>query len=613
MHSVFLYHAVSAGLDMGIVNAGMLEIYEEIDPKLRTLVSNVVLNKNADAAEHLLNEAESYKQDKSQSASPVEADWRKLPLQERISHALVKGIDSHIAEDTAEAHKILPRPLDVIEGPLMTGMKIVGKLFGEGKMFLPQVVKSARVMKKAVAYLEPFMEAEKKNKTSLQSQGTFVIATVKGDVHDIGKNIVAVVLGCNGYKVVDLGVMTNVTTIMKAIEEHQADIVGLSGLITPSLDEMIFNLGEFERAGLKLPVLIGGATTSRVHTAVKLDPHYSGVVANVGDASLVVEVCNKLLSPNTKTEYAKEVKEKNKAAREHYLSSIKSTDSITVDEARLKKYKCDWSAVDIAKPTEKGILTIPVTVEELVKYIDWSPLFWAWGLKGTYPNILKSEKYGVEATKLFADSQILLNQVINEKRVRPRTRIGIFSAKSDGEEVMVYSEKDILLERLHFDRQTRAKVANNDIYYCLADFIAPSALPREDHIGFFVVTAGEEIDIMAKEFERQHDDYNSIMIKAIGDRLAEAAAEFCHLKMRENFGITEDLSREDIIAEKYRGIRPAPGYPACPDHSEKAKIWKILDVEQALGVRLTENYAMTPASSVSGYYFMHPEAKYFAI
>lgn len=613
MHSVFLYQAVSAGLDMGIVNAGMLEIYEEIDPKLRNLVSDVVLNKHIDAAENLLKEAEDFKQSKSRGTALVEDDWRKLPLQERISHALVKGIDTHIAEDTAEAHKIFPRPLDVIEGPLMTGMKIVGRLFGEGKMFLPQVVKSARVMKKAVAYLEPFMEAEKKNKTSLQSQGTFVIATVKGDVHDIGKNIVAVVLGCNGYKVVDLGVMTNVTTIMKAITEHDADIVGLSGLITPSLDEMIFNLGEFEKAGLRIPVLIGGATTSRVHTAVKLDPHYSGVVANVGDASLVVEVCNKLLSPNTKFEYATAVKQKNKETRESYLNSLSSSDSITVEDARRKKYTCDWTAVDFAKPVEKGIFTIPVTVEELAKYIDWSPFFWAWGLKGTYPQILKSEKYGVEATKLFEESLILLNQIIKENRVRPRTRVGIFSAKSDKEEVMVYSENGTLLERLHFDRQTRAKVANNDIYYCLADFIAPVSARLEDYIGFFVVTAGEEIDVMAKEFERQHDDYNSIMTKALGDRIAEAAAEFCHMKIRENFGISENLSREDIIAEKYRGIRPAPGYPACPDHSEKVKIWKLLNVEQALAVSLTENYAMTPASSVSGYYFMHPNAKYFAI
>lgn len=614
MHSVFLYHSVQNGLDMGIVNAGMLEVYEEIDPTLRKLVTDVVLNLNPDAAENLLKEAELYKADKTiDKTQPTVADWRKLPLQERITHALVKGIDSHIALDTAEAHKTYPRPLDVIEGPLMAGMKVVGSLFGEGKMFLPQVVKSARVMKKAVAYLEPFMEEEKKNKTSLQSQGTFVIATVKGDVHDIGKNIVAVVLGCNGYKIVDLGVMVNVTQIMKAISEHNADIVGFSGLITPSLDEMIFNLSEFERAGLKIPVLIGGATTSRVHTAVKLDPHYSGVVAHVGDASLVVEVCNKLLSPNTQAEYALDIKQKNKSAREHYLNSKSAADQITLEEARAKKFQCDWETVEISQPQRKGVFSLPVTIEDLVPLIDWSPFFWAWELKGTYPNILKSEKYGVEATKLFDDAQTMLQQMIVGGRIKPRTRIGIFSAKSDMDEVLIFDEKNKPLEKLRFDRQTRTKVSNNDIYYCLADFIAPTAVDRKDHIGFFVVTAGDEIEKISKEYEKNLDDYNSILTKAIGDRLAEAAAEYCHKQMRENFGIFEDLSREDIIAEKYRGIRPAPGYPACPDHSEKAKIWKLLDVEKTLGVRLTENYAMTPSSSVSGYYFMHPGAKYFAI
>ncbi|MFZ3231111.1 MAG: methionine synthase [Pseudobdellovibrio sp.] len=614
MHSVFLYHAVQAGLDMGIVNAGMLEIYEQIDPTLRNLVTDVILNLNPEAAENLLKVAETFKPDKNQEkvAAQVE-DWRKLPLQERVSYALVKGIDSHIAVDTEEARLALGRPLNVIEGPLMEGMKVVGKLFGEGKMFLPQVVKSARVMKKAVAYLEPFMEEEKKVKNSLQSQGTFVIATVKGDVHDIGKNIVGVVLACNGYKIVDLGVMTNVVQIMKAIEEHQADIVGLSGLITPSLDEMIFNLQEFERAGLKIPVLIGGATTSRVHTAVKLDPHYSGVVAHVGDASLVVEVCNKLLSPNTRSNYALESKEKNKVTRDNYLDSINPADTLSVEEARQKKYHCNWNEVEIAKPKKAGIFSIPLSVEELAKYIDWSPFFWAWELKGTYPNILSSEKYGVAATALFEDAKVLLNKMIQEKRVQPRSRIGIFSALSKNENVFIYNEANQELAKLHFDRQARKKVSNNDIFYSLADFIAPIDSKLEDHLGFFVVTAGEEIDKMAKEFEKNNDDYNSILTKAIGDRLAEAAAEFCHKQMRENFGIFENLSSADLIAERYRGIRPAPGYPACPDHSEKAKIWKLLDVEKQLGVTLTESYAMTPASSVSGYYFMHSGAKYFAV
>lgn len=611
MHSVFLYHAMQAGLDMGIVNAGMLEVYEEVDPSLRKLVEAVVLNQNSHAAEELLKVAEQYKAEKS-SEKAVSEDWRHQSLQERITHALVKGIDTYIVEDTEEARKSLGRPLNVIEGPLMEGMKVVGGLFGEGKMFLPQVVKSARVMKKAVAYLEPFMEEEKKSKTGLQSQGTFVIATVKGDVHDIGKNIVSVVLACNGYKVVDLGVMTPVQNILKAAEEHQADIIGLSGLITPSLDEMIFNLGEFQRAGVKLPVLIGGATTSRVHTAVKLDPHYDSVVAHVGDASLVVEVCNKLLSPNTRETYAVECKATNKTLRESYLKSQQEAKVLTVPEAREKKYQENWSQVSMATPARKGVFDIPVSLETLVDYIDWGPFFWAWELKGTFPQILKSEKYGVEATKLYEDAKSLLKQMILEKRVQPKARVGIYTAHAKDENVFVKNTSGQVIETLHFDRQTREKVANNDIYYSLADFIAPEQGPQ-DHMGFFVVTAGDEIDVMAKEFEKRHDDYNSILVKAIGDRLAEATAEYAHKQVREIFGIRESLTNEDLIQEKYRGIRPAPGYPACPNHSEKTKIWKLLDAEAATGVRLTETFAMTPPASVCGYYFMNPNSKYFAI
>lgn len=614
MHAVFLYHAVRAGLDMGIVNAGMLEVYEEIDPTLRQLVENVILNKSPEAAENLLKAAEAYRGEKGAEKEVLTDEWRNGSLQERITHALVKGIDLHIVEDAEEARKALGRPLNVIEGPLMEGMKVVGGLFGEGKMFLPQVVKSARVMKKAVAYLEPFMEEEKRsNKTSLQSQGTFVIATVKGDVHDIGKNIVSVVLACNGYKVVDLGVMTPVQNIVKAISEHQADMVGLSGLITPSLDEMIFDLQEFERAGLKIPVLIGGATTSKVHTAVKLDPHYSGAVAHVGDASLVVEVCNKLLSPNTRSEYTEQVKKTNTSLRENYLKSQGEQESLSLAEARLKKFQCDWQKVEIAVPQRKGVYEVPLDLKTLTEYIDWSPFFWAWELKGSFPKILESPKYGIEATKLFDDGRALLEKMISEKRVKPTALVGVFAANSEVDEVFVYDESHHCLETLRFDRQTRKKVVNHDTYYCLADFIAPKSADRKDHIGFFVVTAGDEIDVMAKKYEKELDDYNSILVKAVGDRLAEAAAEYVHQYMRENFGIKENLSREDIIAEKYRGIRPAPGYPACPDHSEKKKIWRLLEVEKRLGVRLTENYAMTPPASVSGYYFMHPDAKYFAI
>ncbi|WP_413944589.1 methionine synthase [Bdellovibrio sp. HCB-162] len=613
MHAVFLYHAVKSGLDMGIVNAGMLEVYEQVDPHLRTLVEDVVLNKSSKASEELLRAAEQYKEEKAQAKNQGAEDWRKLSLQERVTHALVKGIDTHIVEDAEEARQTLGRPLNVIEGPLMEGMKVVGELFGSGKMFLPQVVKSARVMKKAVAYLEPFMEEEKKAKTSLQSQGTFVIATVKGDVHDIGKNIVSVVLACNGYKVVDLGVMTPVQNIMKSIEEHNADMVGLSGLITPSLDEMIFNLGEFQRAGLKIPVLIGGATTSKVHTAVKLDPHYEGVVAHVADASLVVEACNKLLSPNSKEAYAHDVKKKNHEMRESYIKSLNESESLSLSEARSKKFKCDWDSVDIATPSKTGVFDIPVTIQDVAEYIDWSPFFWAWELKGTFPNILKSEKYGEEAAKLYRDAQEMLGKIIKENRVRPQSLVGIFEAKSQEDEVMVFNESGTVIEKLRFDRQTRKKVANNDTYYCLADFVAPVEVERRDHIGMFVVTAGEQIDEIAKEFEKDNDDYSSILVKAIGDRIAEALAEYTHKKVRELFGIQEDLSNEDLIAEKYRGIRPAPGYPACPDHSEKKKMWKLLGADERTCVRLTENFAMTPPSSVSGYYFMHPGAKYFAI
>ncbi|NUN04164.1 MAG: methionine synthase [Bdellovibrio sp.] len=614
MHAVFLYHAFKAGLDMGIVNAGMLEVYEEIEPELRRLVENVVLNKSTEAAEELLAAAEKYKEDSKSHDKKVSPDeWRSLSLQERITHALVKGIDTHIVADAEIARAQLGRPLDVIEGPLMEGMKVVGRLFGEGKMFLPQVVKSARVMKKAVAYLEPFMEEEKRSRTSLQSQGTFVIATVKGDVHDIGKNIVSVVLACNGYKVVDLGVMTSVQTILKAAEEHRADIIGLSGLITPSLDEMIFNLQEFQRLGIKTPVLIGGATTSKIHTAVKLTPHYDGVVAHVADASLVVEVCNKMTSPLHKEKFASENKQMNTSLRENYLQSLDPAQSVPLEEARKNKFQCDWQSVEIASPQQTGVWEVPLKLADIAEYIDWSPFFWAWELKGTYPQILKSEKYGEEARKLHQDAMAMLQSFIEGGRVQPKSLVGVFPASAKDEEVFVLDAKGNRLQTLHFDRQTRKKVANNNVFYSLADFIAPEGSARKDHIGFFTVTAGSAIDEIAKEFEKAHDDYSSILVKAVGDRIAEALAEYTHQYMRQQFGIFENLSKEDIIAERYRGIRPAPGYPACPNHSEKTKIWSLLSVAERIGVTLTENFAMNPPASVSGYYFMHPQAKYFAV
>lgn len=614
MHAVFLYHAVKAGLDMGIVNAGMLEVYEEIDPELKQKVEAVILNQHPHAAEELLQVAEKYKSDKS---GPVVEDlaWRYESLEKRIAHALVKGIDSFIVEDTEEARQKLGRPLNVIEGPLMDGMKIVGELFGQGKMFLPQVVKSARVMKKAVAHLEPFMDLEKNQATSLQSQGVFVIATVKGDVHDIGKNIVSVVLACNGYKVIDLGVMTPMAKIIEALREHKADILGLSGLITPSLDEMIFDLQELQREGFDLPVLIGGATTSRVHTAVKLDPHYAGPVAHVADASLVVEVCNKLLSPNSKLEYREQLKVKNSEIRESYLDSLKTPDSVTLEEARAQKYVIDWSQESLAVPNKTGVWDYQVSLTEVIKLIDWSPFFWAWELKGTYPQILSSEKYGKEATQLFKDAQVLLEKIVKENLFAPKIRVGVYEAYAENETVTVLNNKGQTLEELSFERQLRKKVANNKTHFSLADFIKPKEFPGKDHIGFFVVTSGFEVETVAATYEKQQDDYSAILVKALGDRIAEALAEWAHKQMRDNFGFGKDekLSAADIISEKYRSIRPAPGYPACPNHAQKMKIWRLLDVEKATGVQLTETYAMNPPSSVCGYYFMSSHAKYFAI
>ncbi|MEK6772754.1 MAG: methionine synthase [Bdellovibrionota bacterium] len=608
MHSVFLYHAIKAGLDMGIVNAGMLEIYEEIDPELKQLCENVILNKHKNASEELITWAESHKTDKSTvgDSKKEQSEWRNLGLEERMVHALVKGIDSHIVEDTEEARKKLNRPLDVIEGPLMSGMKVVGQLFGEGKMFLPQVVKSARVMKKAVAYLEPFMDEEKK-KTGLQNQGTMVIATVKGDVHDIGKNIVGVVMACNGYKVIDLGVMVQGAKIFDEARAHKADMIGLSGLITPSLEEMITNAKEMERQGFKIPLLIGGATTSRVHTAVKIDPHYSGPVIHVSDASLVVEACRGLIGEKS-TQRAVEIKKDSKIIRDSYQSSV-SLDLVSLAEARAKKYKCDWDKIDIAKPSKTGVFEIPVRVEDIVDYIDWSPFFWAWELKGLYPKIFEHPKYGDEARKLFNDGQLLLRRALVEKKILPKILVGIFPAYSEGDDIIVENQK------FYFMRQQRAKDAVNGTHYCLSDFIAPKSANKQDHLGCFVVTAGPEIETWAKKLENENDDYNSILVKALGDRMAEALAEYAHKKVREIFGYgkTEDLTNAELIAEKYRGIRPAPGYPACPDHTAKFTLWEMLQVQERIGVKITETAVMSPASSVSGFYFVHPESKYFHV
>ncbi len=614
MHSVFLYHAIKAGMDMGIVNAGMLEIYEEIEPQLRTLCENVILNKNKNASEELIAWAEANKSSASESSvnKKEQDEWRKLSLEERISHSLVKGIDTYIVEDTEEARKKLSRPLDVIEGPLMNGMKVVGELFGQGKMFLPQVVKSARVMKKAVAYLEPFMEEEKK-RTGLQNKGTMVIATVKGDVHDIGKNIVGVVMACNGYKIIDLGVMVQGAKIFEEAKKHQADLIGLSGLITPSLDEMINNAKEMERLGFKTPLLIGGATTSRVHTAVKIDPHYSGAVVHVNDASLIIEACHNLIGEKAE-ERTREIKIQSQKVRENYQQSS-THELVSIEEARSKKFKCNWDKLEMPIPTQTGVFEIPVRPEDVVSYIDWSPFFWAWELKGMYPKIFENPKYGDEARKLFKDATELLTQAILKKKINPKILVGIFPAWSQDDDVNVELGKNGETKTFHFLRQQRAKDVINGTHYCLSDFVAPKESSKKDHFGCFVVSAGHEIEKWAKEFENQNDDYNSILAKAIGDRIAEALAEYAHKKVRENFGYgkTENLSSEDLIAEKYRGIRPAPGYPACPDHTSKFLIWEILNAKEKIGVELTESAMMMPGSSVSGFYLMNPESKYFHV
>ena len=630
MHSVFLYHAIQNGLDMGIVNAGMISVYDDIKPELKKLLEDVVLNRTDDGTEKLLDYSktiQSKSANKTDDASKNE--WRNLALEERLKHSLVHGIDNFINEDTAEALKLLGRPIHVIEGPLMSGMKVVGDLFGVGKMFLPQVVKSARVMKKAVAYLEPFLLEEKaKNAQATKSnKKTVLMATVKGDVHDIGKNIVGVVLACNGYEVIDLGIMTPFHKIIEAIHTHKPDVVGFSGLITPSLDEMIFNLTEMKKQGIHVPVLIGGATTSRVHTAVKMDPMYQGPVVHVADASRTTEVLNKLLSESSSEKNIAEYKADSSVVRQSFLDSYNEKDTISIEEARSKKFKVDWAKADFPIPKKTGVVEHHVSLKEISEYIDWSPFFWTWDLKGTYPNILKSEKYGEEATKLFNDAQSMLNDWIKNNKIQPKIVTGFYEAVATDEEVSIFEadSKPTLskpvLEKFHFERQQKVKTINSNTHYSLADFILDQKYAEEskttnkDYLGFFAVTATGKVEEIANEFEKKHDDYHSILAKAIGDRIAEGCAEWAHKQMRDNFGfgLTENLSKEDIIKEKYRGIRPAPGYPSCPNHSQKAKFWKLLDVEKRTSIQLTETYAMNPGSSVCGYYLMGSHAKYFAV
>ncbi len=627
MHSVFLNHAMKNGLDMAIVNAGMLEVYDQIEPELLKKTEAVIRNSHPGASDEMVAFAEELKM-KLEAAGPVAAgapkaglEWRSLPLQERLTHALVKGIDSHVEVDTEEALSSLGNPIAVIEGPLMNGMKVVGDLFGEGKMFLPQVVKSARVMKKAVAVLEPVMLKEKEARAAMGASTaapTFVIATVKGDVHDIGKNIVSVVLQCNGYRVVDLGVMVPTAKIIEAVRSEKADILGLSGLITPSLDEMQNNLSELERLGLKVPVLIGGATTSGLHTAVKLDPYYTGSVEHVIDASRVVQTCSRLLGEN-RANVEIELKHRYKKTREDYLSKDRSADFISLEEARAKKFQTDWTKIDIAKPEKTGVFDWAVSLEELVSFIDWSPLFWSWELKGLYPVIFENPKYGEQAKVLFQDAESLMKRIVSENRFKPRVLAGFFPAYSDGAETVSVTDREgKVLDTITFERQTKKKSGDegdSSTYFSLADFIAPKSSARQDFLGMFAVTAGHDVEKYAQSFVRQNDDYNSILVKAVADRFAEAAAEWAHKKTRDlfGFGLEEKLTFQEVLDDKYRGIRPAPGYPACPSHAHKSNIWKLMQVSERIGITLTETLMMNPAASVSGFYLNHPDSRYFRV
>ena len=604
MHSSFLYHAVQAGMDMGIVNAGQLTLYDDIPPDLKERVEDVLFNRGKDATDRLVKIADEYQGVKK--VAKKDLSWREKTVEERLSHALVDGITDFVVEDTEEARQKYERPIHVIEGPLMDGMNVVGDLFGAGKMFLPQVVKSARVMKKAVAHLLPFIETEK-DELGLtgKSNGRIIMATVKGDVHDIGKNIVGVVLGCNGYDIIDLGVMVPSDKILSTAKEKGADIIGLSGLITPSLDEMVHVASEMERLKLDIPLMIGGATTSQKHTAVKIEENYSGPTIHVIDASRAVGVVSKLLNADEKDSFISDTKANFLKIREARAkgSKLKRLDIAT---ARSRKLQIDWDQYQVPTPKFQGVKVFEdYPLDELVDYIDWSPFFHAWELKGVYPKMLTDGKYGDEAQKLFDDGQTLLNRIISEKLVTTKGVIGIHPAHAENESVITDEVT------FNFPRQTVDK-GTNGINYSLADFIGPN----DDFIGTFAVTAGHGIETIVKEFENQHDDYNAIMVKVLADRLAEAFAERLHQRMRKElwgYATDESMNNDSLINEKYQGIRPAPGYPACPDHAEKDKIWKMLNVEENTGITLTESRAMYPAASVSGWYFSHPESRYFSV
>ena len=671
MHAVFLHHAIEAGMDMAIVNPGLLMEYEDIDPKLKTLVEDVVLNRNSEATEKLIEFAEKIKSgeaslgagtpderiqkamdrgmdrlkelfkrateqqnpeiiesflaggigatlsDSSKCKSKeTEKDWRDGSVEERLGHALVKGITTHVEADTEEARIKYDRPLDIIEGPLMDGMKVVGDLFGAGKMFLPQVVKSARVMKKAVAYLTPFMEVEKSSSQS-SSAGKFLIATVKGDVHDIGKNIVAVVLACNNFEVKDLGVMVSCEKILEEAKEWGADIIGLSGLITPSLDEMIHVAKTMQEQDFKQPLLIGGATTSNVHTAIKISPNYDQPTVRVGDASLVTGVCSSLLNPKKRKAFVEELEKENEAQRRRFEARQNKTEFLSIGEARELRFPFDWDTAKIIRPNSLGVtVEDAVPLDELVEYFDWSPFFWTWELKGKHPQIFDHETYGPQARELHGEAKRLLDMIIEDNLFRARSVAGLWPCNSRGDDIDLYGDEDSRspLGTLHCLRQQKRK-EKSDTYMSLSDYVAPLDSRRLDYCGGFVC-AISGVDGFAKKYENQADDYSSIMIKALGDRFAEALAERTHRKVRAElwgYDASEKLSNTELIEEKYRGIRPAAGYPAAPDHSEKSTLWKVLSAEENTGARLTENFAMMPGSSVSGFYFAHPNVKYFNI
>ena len=614
MHSVFLYHAIAAGMDMGIVNAGQLDIYDDLPPELRELCEDVILNRHDDATERLLDAAERFRGDGKAREKKEDLSWRELPVEKRLEHALVRGIDAYAVEDAEECRQKAERPLHVIEGPLMDGMNVVGDLFGAGKMFLPQVVKSARVMKKAVAHLIPYIEAEKQA-GDRDSAGKIVLATVKGDVHDIGKNIVGVVLGCNNFDVIDLGVMASADKILDAAQKENADIVGLSGLITPSLDEMVYVASEMQRRGMKQPLLIGGATTSRAHTSVKIDKAYDEPVVWVKDASRAVGVASKLLSEHKAAFAADITAEYDKIRARHTGKKRQKLQKLAA--ARDNRFEFDWSSYTPPAPAKPGVTVLrDYPIGQLIETIDWTPFFISWEMKGVYPAILNDPNKGPEARKLFDDAQAMLQKIVDEGWIKAHGICGFFPANADGDDVIVYDDQRkterARLLNLRQQSEHRPGVPN----HCLGDFVAPVNSGLPDWVGGFAVTTGDGIEAHVQRFKDAHDDYSAIMLEALADRLAEAFAEHLHKRVRtEYWGYQpeEGLSNEDLIAEKYQGIRPAPGYPACPEHTEKDTLWDLLDVETAIGIQLTESRAMWPGASVSGWYYAHPDSRYFVV